>query len=84
MHIIFNQQMHSYYYYYFFFRYYTEYTQNNGAVSIVLTIETAPFFCAYPVYYNPYKPVQYVSIPSWDHHQGQLWEYKLHKLKPTI
>jgi hypothetical protein len=29
---------------------YTEYTQNNGAVSIVKTIETAPFFCVYPVF----------------------------------
>jgi hypothetical protein len=27
----------------------TGYTQNNGAVSIVKTIETAPFFCVYPV-----------------------------------
>jgi hypothetical protein len=24
-------------------------TQNNGAVSIVFTIETAPFFCVYSV-----------------------------------
>jgi hypothetical protein len=29
---------------------YTEYTQKNGAVSIVNTIETAPYFCVYPVY----------------------------------
>jgi hypothetical protein len=28
---------------------YTEYTQTNGAVSIVKTIETAPLFCVYPV-----------------------------------
>jgi hypothetical protein len=27
----------------------TRYTQKNGAVSIVKTIETAPFFCVYPV-----------------------------------
>ena len=27
----------------------TEYTQKNGADSIVKTIETAPFFCVYPV-----------------------------------
>jgi hypothetical protein len=27
------------------------------------------------IYYNPCKPVQHVSIPSWDHHQGHLWEY---------
>jgi hypothetical protein len=26
------------------------YTQNNGAVSIVNTIETAPFFCVFPVF----------------------------------
>jgi hypothetical protein len=26
---------------------YTGRTQNNGAVSIVFTIETAPFFCVY-------------------------------------
>jgi hypothetical protein len=36
------------------------------------------------IYYNSCKPVQHVSIPSWDHHLGHLWEYKLHKLKPTI
>ena len=29
---------------------YTGYTQKNGAVTIVKTIETAPFFCVYPVY----------------------------------
>jgi hypothetical protein len=28
----------------------TEYTQNNGAVLIVNTIKTAPFFCVCPVY----------------------------------
>ena len=28
---------------------YTGYTQNNGAVSIVFTIDTAPFFCVYSV-----------------------------------
>jgi hypothetical protein len=28
---------------------YTEYTQNNGAVLIVFTIKTAPFFCVCPV-----------------------------------
>jgi hypothetical protein len=28
---------------------YTEYTQKNGAVSVVFTIETAPFFCVYTV-----------------------------------
>jgi hypothetical protein len=28
---------------------YTGYTQKNGAVSIVFTIETAPFLCVYPV-----------------------------------
>jgi hypothetical protein len=28
---------------------YTGHTQNNGAVSIVFTIETAPFFYVYPV-----------------------------------
>jgi hypothetical protein len=27
----------------------TGHTQNNGAVSIVNTIETAPLFCVYPV-----------------------------------
>jgi hypothetical protein len=29
---------------------YTGYTQKNGAVSVVKTIETAPFFCVYSVY----------------------------------
>jgi hypothetical protein len=24
------------------------------------------------IYYNPFRQVQYVSIPSWDHYQGQL------------
>jgi hypothetical protein len=38
---------------------YTEYTQKNGTVSIVKTIETVPFFCVYPVFlhflfFNPY------------------------------
>jgi hypothetical protein len=28
---------------------YTGYTQKNGAVSIVFTIEPAPFFCVYSV-----------------------------------
>jgi hypothetical protein len=28
---------------------YTGYAQKNGAVSIVKTIETAPFFCVYSV-----------------------------------
>jgi hypothetical protein len=30
----------------------TEYTQKNGAVSIVFIIESAPFFCVYPVHLN--------------------------------
>ena len=30
---------------------YTGYTQKNGAVSIVFTNETVPFFCVYSVYY---------------------------------
>jgi hypothetical protein len=38
----------------------------------------------YIMYYNLCKPVQHVSIPFWDHHQGHLRVYKLHKLKPTI
>ena len=29
---------------------YTGYTQKNGAVSIVFTFETAPFFCVCPVH----------------------------------
>jgi hypothetical protein len=29
---------------------YTGHTQKNGVVSIGITIETAPFFCVYPVY----------------------------------
>ena len=29
---------------------YTGHTQKNGAVSIMNIIETAPFFCVYPVY----------------------------------
>ena len=28
----------------------TGHTEKNGAVSIVFTIETAPFFCVYPVH----------------------------------
>jgi hypothetical protein len=28
----------------------TGHTQNNGAVSVVFTIETAPFVCVCPVY----------------------------------
>ena len=31
-------------------RIYTGHTQNNGAVLIVNTIKTAPFFCVCPVY----------------------------------
>ena len=31
----------------------TGHTQQNGAVSIVNTIETAPFFCVCPVYLGP-------------------------------
>jgi hypothetical protein len=27
------------------------------------------------IIYIPCKPVQHVSIPSWDHHQGHLWQY---------
>jgi hypothetical protein len=30
--------------------YYTEHTQNNGAVLIVFNIKTAPFFCVCPVF----------------------------------
>jgi hypothetical protein len=33
-------------------------TQKNGAVSIVFTIETAPFFCVYSVYYS--------KVPTYD------------------
>jgi hypothetical protein len=29
----------------------TGYTQKDGAVSIVKTIDTAPLFCVYPVYH---------------------------------
>jgi hypothetical protein len=36
---------------YYMYNKYTGYTQKNGAVSIVKTIETAPFFCVYPVLY---------------------------------
>ena len=36
---------------------YTGYTQNNGAVSIVKTIETAPFFCVHPVYNTKFIPI---------------------------
>jgi hypothetical protein len=36
---------------------YTEYTQKNGAVSIVFTIETAPLFCVYPVYNRKFIPI---------------------------
>jgi hypothetical protein len=31
------------------------------------------------IYYNLCKLVKHISIPSWDHHQGLLWEYELHK-----
>ena len=34
---------------------YTGYTQKNGVVSVVKTIETAPFFCEYPVYVKKLK-----------------------------
>jgi hypothetical protein len=41
------------------------YTQKNGAVSIVKTIETAPFFCVYPVYqfiYLRFKRFRMIAI----------------------
>ena len=34
---------------------YTGHTQKNGAVSIVNSFETAPFFCVCPVMYTLYK-----------------------------
>jgi hypothetical protein len=33
----------------------TVYTQKNGAVSIVNTIDTAPFFRVYPVFHEDYR-----------------------------
>jgi hypothetical protein len=45
--------MHRPYSYYIcgYIRICTEYTQKNGAVYYVFSIETAPFVCVYPVYY---------------------------------
>jgi hypothetical protein len=41
---------------------YTEYTQKTGAVSIVNTIETKPFFCVCPVYiYDYLKRLVFIS-----------------------
>jgi hypothetical protein len=37
-------------YIYIYILIYTGHTQKNGAVSLCLTFETAPFFCVYPVY----------------------------------
>jgi hypothetical protein len=31
---------------------YTEYTQKNGEVYYVFSMETAPFFCVYPVLFH--------------------------------
>jgi hypothetical protein len=43
---------------------YTGYTQTNGAVSILNTIETAPFFCVCPVYsYNHSHNRSHVIFP---------------------
>ena len=42
---------------------YTGHTQNNGAVLIVLTITTAPFFCVCPVYFNEYRTCN--CFPQW-------------------
>ena len=40
---------------------YTGYTQKNGAVSIVNTIEPAPFFCVCPVYKEIYMKIYRVG-----------------------
>ena len=50
----------------------TGYTQNNGAVSIVFTIETAPFFCVYPV----------IIVPNWFRSGDIIWTHT-HILKET-
>jgi hypothetical protein len=38
----------------------TGHTQKNGAVSIVDSFETAPFFCVCPVYAMSYHEMRYV------------------------
>jgi hypothetical protein len=38
---------------------YTGHTQNNGAVLILFTIKTAPFFCVCPVLCNPIIFIQF-------------------------
>jgi hypothetical protein len=53
-----------------------KYSTNKCTIIITIILDI--------IYHNHYKQVQHVSIPSWDHHQGHLWEYKLHKRKPTI
>jgi hypothetical protein len=44
------------------FQIYTGSTQNNGAVVIVNTIKTAPFFCVCPVYIENTGNVKYERI----------------------
>jgi hypothetical protein len=52
----------------------TQYSTDKCTLIIIIIIIILDI-----MYYNLCKLVQHVSIPSWDHHQGHLWEYELHK-----
>jgi hypothetical protein len=41
-----------------------KYSTNKCTLIIIIFLDI--------IYYNPCKPAQHVSIPSWDHHQGHL------------
>jgi hypothetical protein len=60
---------------------YIKHSTNKCTLIIIIIIIIAIFL---DIVYNLCEPVQHVSISSWDHHQGHMWECKLHKLKPTI
>jgi hypothetical protein len=47
---------------------YTEYTQKNGAVYYVFSMETTPFFCVYPVYMESTTSRNYRTQPYWALH----------------
>jgi hypothetical protein len=53
----------------------TGHTQNNVEVSIVFTIETAPFFCVYPVYSCYISLYPCTNVPTtatgWQHNSSQ-------------
>jgi phosphoglycerol transferase MdoB-like AlkP superfamily enzyme len=62
---------------------YTEHTQKNGAVLIVNTILTAPFFCVCPVYIYIYIYIaSYLLITVY--HYIKLSPYFLFHLGPTF